>query len=207
MSGLLSISLWSPSVSEKDEGTTSRRNSPRYILNNVRRHPWYLPGVGSNECVFANCVDQSGKSARVAIHRHHGLLREQCVCMRACPCNRAVGVRCIPWSLPIQRAASRRAKSNSLLQLPEPDGIQFLIEFWLTDQYDLQQLVLGRFQIRSEDGPLQESPSDKWCASSRSGRWSILSIPATYQESAEVEQQLAFVLPRSRQSEIRDDVL
>ena len=50
--------------------------------------------------------------------------------------------------IPIQRIKPR-AKSNPLLELPKPDGIQFL-KFRLADQHDLKQLLFGRLQVRQK---------------------------------------------------------
>ena len=43
-----------------------------------------------------------------------------------------------------------RAQGNSLLQLPQADGIEFFIQFRLSDQKNLQQLLLRSFEIAQE---------------------------------------------------------
>ncbi len=85
----------------------------------------------------------------MAIDSHHGLLREQGFRLGACSRNLQPPLDISLGLIPIQRIKPR-AKGNSLLELSESDGIQFLIKFGLTDQYDLQQLVVGRLQIRQK---------------------------------------------------------
>ena len=43
-----------------------------------------------------------------------------------------------------------RAKSDSLFELTEPNGIQLLIQFGLPDQHDLQQFIVSRLEVREE---------------------------------------------------------
>src|SRR5258708_16440124 len=56
----------------------------------------------------------------------------------------------ISFGLDFIQRIKPRTKSNPLLELPKSDRIKFLIKFGLTDQCDLQQLILGRLQIREK---------------------------------------------------------
>ena len=102
--------------------------------------------------------------------------------------------------IPIQRIKPS-AKSNPLLQLSEPDRIQFLIKFRLADQYDLQQLIFRGLQVRQKAnllkyfrGQMVRFVHDEYGSQ-------LLRSPRD-QELAQVKQQLAFVLTRSRKPEV-----
>src|ERR1700722_7846658 len=47
------------------------------------------------------------------------------------------------------------AQGNSLLELPQANGVEFFIQFGLTDKQDLQQLLLRSFQIAQQPDFLQ----------------------------------------------------
>ncbi len=68
-----------------------RLRQMNYVETEVRCHIVYdvgayalnLPCVGSDQGIFANCVDQAGEAARVAIYSRNGLLRKDRVGLRA----------------------------------------------------------------------------------------------------------------------------
>ena len=90
-----------------------------------------------------------GKPREWRVHGRNGLLREQCVSLGACSRNLQSPFDVSLGLITIQRIKSR-AKSNPLLELSEPDGVQFLLKFRLADQYDLQQLVSRPLQVRQK---------------------------------------------------------
>src|ERR1035438_2501009 len=47
------------------------------------------------------------------------------------------------------------AKGNSLLQLPQADGVELFVQFGLSDKQDLQQLLLRSFQIAQKSDFLE----------------------------------------------------
>src|ERR1039458_467123 len=82
-------------------------------------------------------------------HACNGFFREQWARARICSRNLQALFDVIPCLVCVQRA-KLSANSNSLFELPETDRIQFLVEFGLPDQHDLQQLVVVGFEVRQK---------------------------------------------------------
>src|SRR6266403_1901278 len=118
-------------------------------VNDVRSHAAHLFRVGSDQCVFANGVNQARKASRMAKHGGNGLCGKQYARMRVCSCDLQAPFD-VFRSLDYIEWIKSRAKGDSLLELSKSDGIQLLIQFRLSDQKNLQQLVISCLQVRQE---------------------------------------------------------
>src|ERR1035441_7872394 len=91
-------------------------------------------------------------------HACNGFFREQWARARISSCNLQALFDVIPCLVCVQRV-KLSANSNSLFELPEADRIQFLVEFGLPDQHDLQQLVVVSFEVRRSEEHTSELQS------------------------------------------------
>src|SRR5208282_1030811 len=103
--------------------------------------------------VLANRVDQPWNSPRMAKHsldRWPGKNLAGCRCSR----NPKTAAHVLPGFVRIERV-EMAAQRDPLFELPEFMGIEFLIEFRLTRQHDLQQFLLRGFQVRQKSNLFQ----------------------------------------------------
>jgi hypothetical protein len=111
------------------------------VLNDIVDDRWshasYLFRVSDQERVLANGADQAGNPSRMAIHGRNRFGWEH-------GGGGGVGSGCVqpPFDIPLGlvciQGPKLRTKGDSLLELSKPVGIQLLIQFWLSDEHNLQ---------------------------------------------------------------------
>src|SRR5664279_6216690 len=96
--------------------------------------------------------------------------------------------------------------SDSLLQLPECGGVQFVIQLWLPNQQNLQQFLPGGFQIRQKANFFQKVGRKmvRFVYHQDRGELSRTSVD---QILAEIEKNLALVPARGRETKVARDIL
>src|ERR1019366_234137 len=96
--------------------------------------------------------------------------------------------------------------SDPLLELPECSGVQFVIQFWLPDQQNLQQFFLSGFQIRQKTNFFKDVGRKMVrLVYYQNGR--ELSRTSGDHIIAEIEKNLALVPARGRKTKVARDVL
>src|ERR1700722_2736714 len=105
----------------------------------------------------------------------------------------------------IERAQCR-AQRDSLLQLAQVIRIQFRVELRLTDQKDLQQLFLRRFQVRQKPDFLQHLDRKVMRLIYHQNRGQTL-LKAANHKATQVEQKFAFGFTRCGKPEVASNVL
>src|SRR5579862_2045 len=101
-----------------------------------------------NQSIFTKRIDQARNAARVTMNLEDRFHRENFVWIGT-PCHLHPLAYVAVRFLQFQRL-QLGAQSDSLLQLPQIDRIELFVQLRLTNQQDLQQLFLRRFQIRQK---------------------------------------------------------
>src|SRR5580658_1099376 len=100
-----------------------------------------LPGIGRNQRVLTNRIDQPREAMRVQKHGRRGFRRKYWGALEVCPGNLQSLLDISTGFNAVQRS-KLRTQSNSLFQLPQAERIEFIVQFRLPDQDDLQQLIV-----------------------------------------------------------------
>src|SRR5580704_29603 len=99
-----------------------------------------------------------------------------------------------------------RAKGDSLLQLPQTDGVEFFVQFRLSDKQNLEQLLLRSLQIAQESDFLQDFRRkvvrfvDHKCSCQ-------IPLTATDHVMRDLKQQFPLILAGRGKSQITGEVL
>src|SRR6202034_2937255 len=117
-----------------------------YIFDDINGDGRLLSRIRDDQSVFADGVDQPGKSARVPIDGLDHIGREQTAWLpfRSGYAQPMLDIFCC--LLRVQRT-QLGAKRDSLLELTQPNRIQLLIQFRLTDKDDLYQFIVSGLEI------------------------------------------------------------
>src|SRR5271165_4862598 len=88
----------------------------RHIFYDVWSHAVHLFSVSGDKGVFANCVNQTWKSSRMAVYGCNGLFREQPIHLGSRSRNLQAPFD-VPASLDDVQRSKSRAKSNPLFKV------------------------------------------------------------------------------------------
>src|SRR3984957_11085095 len=163
-----------------------------------------LPRVALNQGVLAQRIDQARDPARVAVYFENSVVGKKYSRIRAARQLQAA-VNVTLGLVDIERRQVG-AESNTLLELPQIDRIQLLVEFGLPDQQYLQQLLLRRFQIGQQPDFLEHFHRKMVSFVHHQHRGQALLMPRNY-ERTQIQQKVTLGLARSRQSKITGNIL
>src|SRR5579871_185540 len=175
------------------------------FFDDFRSDDFGLPGIALNQGVFANCVDEARKASGYPAKFGNRLPWEQGGGIRMsgllqAPLHISLGL------FQVERHQVR-PQCNALFQLPKLDGVEFVVEFWLSDQQYLQQFVLWRFQVRQQPYLLQQVCRKMMCLIhyQHSRRATTFVPPDNIR--ADLEQQFALRFSRRGQAKVSRNVL
>src|SRR5579862_4384420 len=118
------------------------------IVDDLRAYAAHLPRIGRDQRIFTDRVDQSRQSIGMLIHGSDSLRWKQNRWIRASrQLQPALDVTL--GLIRIQRHEVG-AQSDSLFQLPQADRVELLVQLRLSDQQNLQQLLLWRLQVAQQ---------------------------------------------------------
>src|ERR1700678_3225854 len=98
------------------------------------------------------------------------------------------------------------AKGDPLFQLPQIGGVEFVVQFGLADQQNLQQLLVGRLQIGQKPDFFQNLPRKVMSLVDYQDRGQFF-LAARDHIASNLQQQFALVLADRRDAQIPGNVL
>src|ERR1700722_2751990 len=174
------------------------------FLDHFRRDRARLSRVALNQRVLAQRIDQARDPARVAMYLENRVVGKNYSRIRAARQLQAamnVTLRLVD----IQRRQVR-TQGNPLLELPQIDRIQLLVEFGLPHQKNLQQLLLRRLQIGEQPDFLQHLHRKMVSFVHHQHRGQTLLMTRNH-ERTQIQQKIALGLARGRQPKITGNIL
>src|SRR5579864_2588168 len=174
------------------------------LLHDLGRDAAQLPRISLDQCILTKRVDQPRIAPRLPVEFHDGFHRKRFSRVRAsCDLQAPIDV---PTRLIQIEGAQVRMQRNSLLQLPQVDRIELLVQFLLSHKKNLQQLRLPCLKVRQEPNFSQHIRRKVVGLVDYQNRGTSLLVTAN-EVTTQIEKKIALRLASRWDAEVPHDIL